>query len=158
MRGINLTACIFVFGAWSVVYADPGDTAYAPLGTATRFTNLNGSVGLEEGTDGVQINNALGGLDPKKKYDLYLLTASCPARAELDDAGIKKLKQAAKTGRKLATIDSSGKQTPPVKGLAVKSLFSKGLLISQGGKPIECADIAPTSFGPPPAPPPGDKK
>jgi len=96
MRGINLTACIFIVGAWSVVYADPGDTAYAPLGTATRFTNLNGSVGLEDGTDGVQINNRLGGLDPKKKYDLYLLTANCPAQAELDDAGVKKLKQAAK--------------------------------------------------------------
>jgi len=153
MRTIKVLSCVAAACTLSLIYAQAGDSASAPLGEATRYTKLNGSVRFQDGKNGVEIINELSGLDPKQTYDLYLLRAGCPAKAPLNDAGIGKLKQAAKTAQKLGTIDSRGKANPPVKGLSVKSALSKGLLLSQGGEPIECADIAPPTFGGPPPPP-----
>jgi hypothetical protein len=139
----------------AIVSAQQG--AYAPLGTATRFTNLTGSVGLDDGKNGLEITNKLHGLTPNKKYDLYLLAASCPARAPLNDDDTAKLRVAISKAKRLGTIDSNAGTIPLVSGLTVGSVMSKGLLLVEAGKPVECADIAPVSFGPPPAPPPGAK-
>lgn len=152
MRTMKISILTLLQCTFAIVCAQSG-SAYAPLGTATRYTNVNGSVLLADGNNGLEITNNLDGLSANKKYDLYLLPASCPAKAPLDNGGTAKLRSAAKAAKKLGSIGGNAKSIAPVKALTLSSVMSKGILLIQGGRPIECADITPSNFGPPPAPP-----
>jgi hypothetical protein len=143
------TFCVFVCSlaaCASLVDAAYGDSAYAPLGSATRYTDLKGSVQLQEGKDGVEVVNDLRAADANKTYDVYLLAAGCPANAPLDESGKEKLKQAAKSGQKLGSLKGDGQGSLTVKGLSVKAALSRGILLIEGGAPIECADVTKQAF------------
>jgi hypothetical protein len=148
MRIHHVFLCGLAVCAWSLVYGADPDSAYAPVG---RAADLNGSVRLQDGNGGVELVNDLREQDPKKKYELYPLASGCPASGTGENGAQEKLKQAAKSGQKLGSFKGDSKGSLVVKGLSVKAAMSRGILLTEGGQPVSCADVAPPSFGPPPA-------
>jgi hypothetical protein len=129
-----------LFGGW--------DSAYAPL----RSTEvLSGSIQLKDDKGGVALGNDLHARDPKKKYELFLLALGCPASGIQEHGAQEKLEQAAKGSQKLGSFKGDGKGSLLVKRLSVKAAMSRGILLEADGYPVSCADVAPSSFGPPPA-------
>lgn len=152
MRTIRALACLLAACTLSPGQAQTPGSASADLGEGSRYPEIKGSVLFTEGNDGIEISNQLRGLDPKKKYDLFLLPVGCPVIPPLDQAGIEKLKQARRTARKLRTINAGGGEAnTTVKSLSLESVIAKGLLLSRGDEPVGCANVLPP-FGLPPAP------
>jgi hypothetical protein len=127
------------------------NSAYADLGRRSRYTETTGQVTFAEEKSGLSITDTLR-LQPNHSYEVYVLTEKCSASAPLNAAQEKMLQQSMSKGRKILSVDGKGKKTPaPTTGMTIKTIMSKGLLLNRDGKPIDCEDIAPTSFGPPPA-------
>lgn len=132
----------------SVGLAQSVDSASADMGEHSRFTNVRGDVTFEpEKGGGLIVRDDLRGLDAKAAYDLHLLS-NCPETAPFDRKAIDELKQARRKGRKLLTMKAgeAGKTRLLVKDLALSgpaSVIGKGLLLSRGDEPVECAVITP---------------